>query len=146
VSVLTLDQAKVEGVVARASARGLVRVANLLCPGNLVLSGEVAACEEAARLAEEAGGRTHRLSVAGAFHTPLMESAVAPLKEALAAAALAQPRVPVWANVTARPYRDAGEVRDLLARQVTEPVLWEQTGRGLLEAGVERFYEIGPGR
>jgi [acyl-carrier-protein] S-malonyltransferase len=146
VSVLTLDQPKVEDVVAKASARGLVRLANLLCPGNLVLSGEVGACEEAARLAEAAGGRAVRLSVAGAFHTPLMESAVAPLKDALAAAVLAEPRVPVWANVTGRPYQDAAEVRDLLARQVTEPVLWEPTIRGLLESGVERFYEIGPGR
>jgi [acyl-carrier-protein] S-malonyltransferase len=75
-----------------------------------------------------------------------MQPAVAALSDALAGVALAPLRVPVWANVTARPYAGADEVRAGLARQVVEPVLWEPTVRGLLEAGVERFYEVGPGR
>ena len=65
---------------------------------------------------------------------------------ALATTPIVAPRVPVWANVTARPYAEASEIPASLARQVIEPVLWEQTLRGMLEAGVERFYEIGPGK
>jgi [acyl-carrier-protein] S-malonyltransferase len=141
-----LEQTRVEELAASASRLGLVRLANLLCPGNLVVSGERSACAEVERLASEAGGRTFSLAVAGAFHTPLMQPAVEALTRALAGLPLRDPAVPVWANVSANPYRDAEEIRRLLARQVTEPVLWEQTIKGLLAAGVERFYEIGPGR
>jgi [acyl-carrier-protein] S-malonyltransferase len=146
VSVLLLELPQVESLVAAASGKGLVRVGNYLCPGNYVVSGDAAACAEVERLAAEAGARTMRLAVAGAFHTPIMQPAVAPLSEALASVPLAPPRLPVWANVTARPYADVEEIRSTLARQVVEPVRWEDTMRGLLEAGCERFYEIGPGR
>ena len=146
VSILLLDLPQVEAIVARASEFGLVRIANYLCPGNLVVSGDKAACDEAQRLAEEAGAKTIPLPVAGAFHTPLMQPAVEALTKALATTPIVAPRVPVWANVTARPYAEIGEFPASLARQVVEPVLWEQTMRGLLEAGVERFYEIGPGK
>ena len=146
VSILLLDQPQVEAIVAQASSLGLVRIANFLCPGNLVVSGDKAACDEAQRLADLAGAKTIPLPVAGAFHTPLMQPAVEALTKALASTPLGSPRVPVWANVTARPYADAGEIPPTLARQVVEPVLWEPTMRGMLEAGVERFYEIGPGK
>jgi [acyl-carrier-protein] S-malonyltransferase len=146
VSILLLDQPQVEEIVARASELGIVRIANYLCPGNLVVSGEKSACDEVQRLADEAGARTMPLAVAGAFHTPLMRPAVEALTQALASTRIAAPRVPVWANVTARPYAEVGEIPPTLARQVVEPVRWEQTMRGLLEEGIERFYEIGPGR
>ena len=146
VSILILDQPQVEEIVARASEVGLVRIANYLCPGNLVVSGEKAACDEARRLADEAGAKTLPLAVAGAFHTPLMQPAVEALTRALASTRIAAPRVPVWANVTARPYAEVGEIPPSLARQVVEPVRWEQTMRALLAEGVERFYEIGPGK
>ena len=145
VSVLLAEQAKVEEWVGQASQVGLLRIANYLCPGNLAVSGALPACEELERLATAAGGRTVRLAVAGAFHTPLMQPAVEALTEALSNLTLHPPRIPVWANVTARPH-DAGGIAPVLARQVVEPVLWEATMRGLLEAGVERFYEIGPGK
>ena len=146
VSILMLEQPQVEAIVTRASEKGVVRIANYLCPGNLVVSGEKAACDEARRLADEAGARTTPLAVAGAFHTPLMQPAVEALTQALAATRIAAPRIPVWANVTASPYTDVSQIAPTLARQVVEPVRWEQTLRGLLDAGVERFYEIGPGR
>jgi [acyl-carrier-protein] S-malonyltransferase len=75
-----------------------------------------------------------------------MQPAVGQLAAALEGVSLSALRVPVWANVTARPYADPGEVKATLARQVVEPVRWEETMRGLLEAGCDRFYEIGPGR
>jgi [acyl-carrier-protein] S-malonyltransferase len=75
-----------------------------------------------------------------------MQPAVGRLAAALHDVRLSPPRVAVWSNVTAKPYADVNEVRALLARQVVEPVRWEQTLRGLLEAGCDRFYEVGPGR
>jgi [acyl-carrier-protein] S-malonyltransferase len=146
VSVLLLELPQVEQIVTEASSKGLVRIANYLCPGNTVVSGDTEACAEVERLAGAAGARTIRLAVAGAFHTPLMQPAVERLSTALAGVEFAPLRVPVWANVTARPYTDAAEIRSALARQVVEPVRWEQTMRGLLEGGFERFYEIGPGK
>src|SRR5262245_47413138 len=147
VSVLLAEQPKVEEWVQQASAKGLLRIANYLCPGNLVVSGTIDACDEIERLAAAAGGaKTMRLAVAGAFHTPLMQPAVETLTEALGKATLKMPRLPVWANVTARPYGNVEEIRPTLARQVVEPVRWEGTMRGLLEGGVERFYEVGPGK
>lgn len=147
VSLLLLEQEKVEELVAQAAgATGLLRIANYLCPGNLVVSGEKEACDRLEQLAREAGGRAVRLSVAGAFHTALMQPAVEALTAALAGVNLAAPRVPVWANVTAEPYADVADIKPGLARQVVEPVRWETTLRGLLASGVERFYEVGPGR
>ncbi len=146
VSVLGLEQPKVEELCAAARPKGLMQVANLLCPGNIVVSGEKSACEEVERLAEGAGARTIRLTVAGAFHTELMRPAVAALEQVLQQVNIKPPRLPVWANVTARPHTGPEEIRQLLARQVVEPVQWEQTVRNLLADGCDRFYEIGPGR
>jgi [acyl-carrier-protein] S-malonyltransferase len=147
VSVLGLDQAKVEELCKRTSAAGLVGIANLLCPSNIVVSGTRAACDEVERLAPEMGAmKTIRLAVAGAFHTALMKPADRVLEQALAGVPLQSPRVPVWSNVDAQPHTEPAEIRTLLVRQVVQPVLWEKTMRGLLAAGVDRFYEIGPGR
>jgi [acyl-carrier-protein] S-malonyltransferase len=146
VSILTLDQAKVEELVAAARARGKLDIANLLCPGNIVVSGSREACAEAERLAEAMGGRAMRLSVAGAFHTDLMKPADEAVAAALAEISLQSPRIPVWSNVDAQPHTDPAEIRQLLIRQVLQPVLWEQTVRNLLAAGFDKFYEIGPGR
>src|SRR5207244_10350951 len=98
------------------------------------------------QLAEAAGARTIRLAVAGAFHTHLMKPADEKLAEALAQVEVRAPAIPVWSNVDARPHTDPAEIRQLLIRQVLQPVLWEQTMRNLLAAGFDRFYEIGPGR
>ncbi len=146
VSVLTLEPAKVEEICAKARAAGTLEVANLLCPGNTVVSGTKAACDAVERLVEEVGGRTVRLAVAGAFHTVLMKPADEALAAALAEVELRPPRVPVWSNVDAQPHTDPAEIRQLLVRQVLQPVLWEQTLRILLATGFDRFFEIGPGR
>jgi [acyl-carrier-protein] S-malonyltransferase len=149
VSVIGPDLARVEELVTAARAQvpdEVLQIANLLCPGNTVASGGRAACAALEKLAEDAGARTVRLAVAGAFHTALMRPADEKLAAALAGVTLKRPRVPVWSNVDARPHADAGEARGLLVRQVVQPVLWEGTLRGLLESGCDRFYEIGPGR
>jgi [acyl-carrier-protein] S-malonyltransferase len=147
VSVLGLDQAKVEELCSTARAAGPIEVANLLCPSNIVVSGSKAACDEVEKLAPDMGAmKTIRLPVAGAFHTALMKPADDILAQALASAALKTPRIPVWSNVDAQPHTDPGEIRGLLVRQVVQPVLWETTLRNLLASGVNKFYEIGPGR
>jgi [acyl-carrier-protein] S-malonyltransferase len=146
VSVVGPDVPTVEQLCEASADAGLIRVANLLCPGNTVVSGALAACEKLEKLAAEQGCRTVRLAVAGAFHTPLMKPADERLAEALASVELRSPRVPVWSNVDARPHTDPTEIRNLLVRQVLQPVRWEETVRQLLSNGVEQFYEIGPGR
>jgi [acyl-carrier-protein] S-malonyltransferase len=147
VAVLGLESAEVEGLVAEARSAGTIEVANYLCPGNTVASGVLPALDRLETLCQERGGiRTARLAVAGAFHTDLMKPADQALAAALAGVEVKAPGVPVWSNVDARPHTDPAAVRDLLVRQVLSPVRWEDTMRGLLEAGVERFYEVGPGR
>jgi [acyl-carrier-protein] S-malonyltransferase len=146
VSLLLLELPQVEELVKQASVKGLLRIANYLCPGNVVVSGDMAACDEIERIATASNVRTMRLSVAGAFHTPLMQPAVEPLTQALSGVVLQPIRVPVWANVTAKPYSEESTIKPTLARQVVEPVRWEETMRGLIDTGVERFYEIGPGK
>jgi [acyl-carrier-protein] S-malonyltransferase len=146
VSILTLDESKVRELVAVASAKGTLAIANLLCPGSIVVSGTKEACAEAERLAETMGGRSKRLSVAGAFHTEIMKPADEALAAALKDVPIHTPRIPVWSNVDAQSHSDPEEIRSLLVRQVIQPVQWEQTMRNLLSAGFDKFYEIGPGR
>ncbi len=145
-SVLLMDQARLEELVATASSLGPVRIANFLCPGNLVVSGATPAVEQVQQQAEEAGHRCIRLAVAGAFHTELMKPADDRLTEALADVPLQTPRIPVWSNVDARPHTDPAEIRDLLVSQVVQPVRMQALLQGLLDEGVDNFYEIGPGK
>ncbi len=147
VSVLGLEVPEVEALVLEVRGADTLEVANLLCPGNTVVSGSVAAIDRFEQLCVQKGGiRTVRLAVAGAFHTKLMKPADEKLATALAGVALNAPRVPVWSNVDARTHTDPAEIRGLLVQQVLSPVRWEDTLRGLLAENVERFYEIGPGR
>lgn len=147
VSVLGLELQQVEELCQKATSAGLMKVANLLCPRNIVVSGEIAACDEIEKLAADAGAmKTIRLSVAGAFHTEIMKPTDAVLADALAEMDIKTPRIPVWSNVDAKPHTDLAEIRELLVRQVLNPVLWETTMRNLLDHGVEEFYELGPGR
>jgi [acyl-carrier-protein] S-malonyltransferase len=147
VSILGLEIPDIEPLLSEVQPAGLLEIANYLCPGNTVLSGSLPAVERIEQLAQEKGGiRTVRLSVAGAFHTKLMKPADEKLAEALSGVVVNAPRVPVWSNVDAQPHTDPAEIRGLLVRQVVSPVRWEETLRGLLADGVERFYEVGPGR
>ena len=86
------------------------------------------------------------LAVAGAFHTPIMQPAVAKLAAALTGTPLKAPRIPVVSNVDARPHNDPEEIRELLPRQIVSTVLWERSIRYLLAEGFDEFYEVGPGR
>lgn len=146
VSALMLDLPKVEAVCADAQSGGRMWIANYLCPGNTILSGEKPACAQAAELITAAGGKPIPLTVAGAFHTPLMESACDALANALASVSITSPRIPVVSNVDARSHSDPEEIRGLLVRQVTQPVRWEESVRWLIAQGANSFHEVGPGK
>ena len=147
VSVLGPDVAAVEELAKEARAAGKLELTNFLCPGNTVVSGSLPACESIEKIAEAKGGaKTSRLKVAGAFHTDFMRPADEKLARILATIDIESPRIPVWSNVDAQPHREPEEIRGLLVRQVLQPVRWEETMRNLFADGVERFYEIGPGR
>ena len=146
VSILLLQLPEVENIRDKASEAGRIWFANYLGPQNIVLSGENAACERAAELADEAGGRAIPLAVAGAFHTEIMKPSDVRLAEALASAELKTPEIPVISNVDAQPHADTSEIQELLVNQVVSPILWEDSIRYLLDQGFDEFYEIGPGR
>lgn len=146
-AVIGMDVPEVEALVLEAKSAGKIEVANYLCPGNTVVSGSLAALDRLEEIGRERGGiRATRLAVAGAFHTDIMRPADEKLAAALAGIAIHAPHLPVWSNVDAQPHSDPATIRELLVRQVLSPVRWEETLRGLMAAGVERFYEIGPGR
>lgn len=146
VGVLMLDRAQAEAICEQAKATGPLWVANYLCPGNTVLSGSKEGCAKALELTELAGGKTAVLTVAGAFHTDIMRPADERLAEALAETTISTPRIPVYSNVDAQPHADPEKIRKALVRQVLSPVLWEDCVRGLLAAGADRMFEIGPGK
>ncbi len=147
VAVLGLEREAVAALCTACRGDGILQVANVLCPGNIVVSGSLAACERLAAEAPAAGAmKCVRLEVAGAFHTPLMQPAVERLAAALAAADLRAPRIPVVSNVDARPHTDPEEIRELLARQVVGVVEWQASVAYILSTGVRSVWEIGPGR
>lgn len=137
----------IEALCAEAAAVGVCVPANFNAVEQVVISGEVAAVEAAMELAKAAGAkRAIRLPVSGAFHSPLMEPAVAGLGAALDAAAWRDPQVPVWSNVTTEPVATAVEARPLLLRQLTAPVRWVELIRGVAARHPgTTFVEMGPG-
>jgi [acyl-carrier-protein] S-malonyltransferase len=147
VAVLGLEREAVAALCDTCRGDGILQVANVLCPGNIVVSGSLDACERLEAEAPAAGAmKCVRLEVAGAFHTPLMQPAVERLAAALAAADLRAPRIPVVSNVDARPHTDPEEIRELLARQVVGVVEWQASVAYILSTGVRSVWEIGPGR
>ena len=148
VSVLGMDREQVESICDAARADGeVLQVANLLCPGNIAVSGNQASCDGVAAAAESAGAmKTIPLAVAGAFHTSLMEPATEELAAAIEATEFHTARIPVWSNVDARPHTAPSEFRDLLVRQLCGPVLWHDTMTAMLEDGHDEFVEVGTGR
>lgn len=141
-AVIGLDEATTKTV---CDETGVV-MANLNCPGQIVISGPRAALEKAVELARTRGAkRAVLLNVAGAYHSPMMAPAQPALRDALSTVTIRPPRVPVISNVTARPHNGPDSIRSRLVEQVTAPVLWEASMRHLLAEGFTRFIELGPG-
>jgi len=146
VSIMGLDEDAVLGICERLVATGTVRPANLNCPGQIVISGDKAACAAVLPLIEERGGRAIPLDVAGAFHSELMRPAAEQLRVALAACTIQRPRVRVVSNVDAEYRPEPDEIRDALYRQVCSPVRWQACVERLIRDGCTSFVEIGPKR
>jgi len=142
-AIIGLEEATTREVCAQAG----VELANLNCPGQIVISGELARINQACELAISKGAKKAvPLPVAGAYHSMLMASAQPKLQAALVGIPLQLQRVAVVSNVTARPHRTIDEIRSLLVQQLTAPVRWEESMRYLLAQGFTRFIELGPGK
>ena len=147
-SVLGLDRDVVQTVCDEARVEGeVLQIANLLCKGNIVVSGGQKSCEAVEPIATEAGAMKYiPLSVAGAFHTDMMGSAVEKLTNALTDTDLSETKLPVYSNVDAAVHQQPDEFRSLLVKQVCSPVLWQDSMERMLADGYDEFYEVGSGR
>lgn len=148
VSVLGLDEVQTISLCEEASQGELLVAVNFNCPGQIVLSGAVGACQRAADLAEKHGAiKAVPLSVAGAFHSEMMNPAAEELGKALADCPIQDPtNIKVIANIHAEYYTDGDDIRHGLVKQLIQPILWQKCMEKLLAEGFESFYEIGPGR
>lgn len=148
VSIIGLDETKVSQICAEASQGELLEPVNFNCPGQIVVSGSKPACARAQELAEKCGAiKAVRLEVAGAFHTEMMSSAADALKDALSSCEISEPsNIRTISNIDAEYYPSAEKIAEGLTKQLTCPILWQKCMERLLTDGVERFYEIGPGR
>ena len=144
-AVLNLDDKIVEDICA--SIDGVVVAANYNCPGQLVISGELKAVEEACEKMKEAGAkRALILPVGGAFHSPMMEPAREELAAAIEATTISQPTCPVYQNVTAAAVSDPAEIKKNLIAQLTGAVRWTQSVNQMIADGATSFTEVGPGK
>ncbi|MCL4550238.1 MAG: ACP S-malonyltransferase [Bacteroidetes bacterium] len=127
--------------------RGKVQCANFNSPGQIVISGSVDGVNAAMEIAKAKGAKlVKELVVSGAFHSPLMQSAKESLKIKLDATPFYDAKIPVYANVTAKPVKGKEEIKNLLYQQLNHPVRWEETIVNMIADGADEFYEIGPGK
>lgn len=147
-AMIGMEEEDVQSCVEDAADAGIVVIANFNSPGQLAISGEVAAVERAVEIAKERGAkRAMRLQVSGAFHSPLMEPTSKSLTEYINKFDSPRRLDTVWiANVTGEAVEDGGEVVDLLSRQLSSPVLWAKSMRTLAEIYKGPIFEVGPGK
>ena len=145
-ALLGAEEPTAEAICQEAAQGEVIVTANFNTPGQIVLSGAIGACERAAKIAETKGCRSIPLKVAGAFHSPFMQTASDRLADALNQTRFCPARMPVISNVTAQPHGEAASIRELLVKQVIAPVRWYQSIEFLRTAGVDNWLEIGPGR
>jgi [acyl-carrier-protein] S-malonyltransferase len=146
VSIIGKELSEVMTICEKQRGDGVLQVANILCPGNIVISGTLEACERVAEQAAAERINAIPLAVAGAFHTPLMKPADEILAKMLSETVMNPPTIPVISNVDALPHHEPEEIRKVLVKQILSPVLWEKSMRKLLSEGFDTFYEVGPGR
>ncbi len=144
-AILALATDKIEEICEQTE--GIVSIANYNCPGQIVITGEEAAVEAAMEKLKEAGAkRCMRLNVSGPFHSPMLSGAGEKLGQELANVEVKQMQIPYLANVTADYVTDIKDVKDLLTKQVSASVKWQQTVEKMIADGVDTFIEIGPGK
>ncbi|MCM3356965.1 MULTISPECIES: ACP S-malonyltransferase [unclassified Psychrobacillus] len=147
-AILGLDATSLAEVTQKVTQAGdIVQIANLNCPGQIVISGTAEGVKKASEQAKEAGAkRAIPLTVSGPFHSELMRPAAHKLDEAINSIKLSTAKPPVISNVTALPVEDAADVKSLLVEQLYSPVRWEESIQQMLDLGVNVFIECGPGK
>ena len=144
-AIIGMPDEKVEEICATID--GVCIPANYNSPGQVVISGEVSAIDEACVKLKEAGAkRALKLAVGGAYHSPLMEPARVELAAAIEKAEFKTPRCPIYQNVDAKPYTDSELIKKNLLAQLTAPVRWTQTVINMIGDGMDEFQECGPGQ
>jgi len=146
-AIIGLEAHVVDEICESLKSTGIVCVANYNSPGQIVISGDVEAVRKAMAVAKERGAkRAIELVVSGAFHSPLMEGAAGGLLEALKKTEIKAASIPVYTNVEATPSADSEKIRDLLFKQLTHPVRWEEIIVNMSSDEIGSFFEIGPGK
>jgi [acyl-carrier-protein] S-malonyltransferase len=148
VAIMGADEAAIATICRECSQGEVLVPANFNAPGQIVVSGSIGACERALKAAEAAGFKATALKVAGAFHSPLMQSGADKMKIELDRASFSQPKTTVYSNVTAAPHVDVASIKQRLVEQIVSPVKWEQTMKLLIAEGGDaaRFVELAPNR
>jgi [acyl-carrier-protein] S-malonyltransferase len=146
-AVVGLEPSVVDELCREASTAGVVQAANLNAPGQIVISGSVDGVRRGMELAKQRGAKlVKELVVSGAFHSPLMAAAGDGLRQHLDRTSINDAEIPVYANVTAAPVTRSADIRELLHRQLTSPVRWEESIRAMAADGATTFFELGPGK
>lgn len=147
-AILGMDAEKLTEITDQVTETvSSVQLANLNCPGQIVISGTKEGVDKACELAKENGARRAiPLEVSGPFHSRLMEPASQKLDEILQNHSIVDAKIPVISNVTAEPVTDAEQIKDLLIKQLYSPVRWEDSIKTMIDLGVDTFIEIGPGK
>lgn len=146
VALIGADAATAQKLCDDAAQGQVLLPANYNAPGQIVISGDQAACKRALTAAETAGIKAVELKVAGAFHSPLMQPAADQMRRELDQVEFHPLQKTVYSNVTAQPHGDSASIKERLVEQIVKPVLWEQTMQTLIAAGETSFIELSPGR
>lgn len=147
-AVVGMESTLIDKICEEVSAEvDIVQCANYNSPGQIVISGSVEGVKAAMVKAKESGAKlVKELVVSGAFHSPLMESAKEKLQQKLNQTSFYDAKYPVYVNVTAEPLTNKDEFPEMLFKQLSSPVRWEETVKNMIRDGAEEFYEIGPGK
>jgi [acyl-carrier-protein] S-malonyltransferase len=144
-AIIGMPDSALEGLLEEARSEGIVQAANFNSPGQIVLSGDIAAVKKAVALAPSKGARMAKeLVVSGAFHSPLMKPAEKELAAALDRIEIQDAEIPVCMNAVARPVNNAAEIRHNLILQLTSSVLWQQSIEAMVQSGIKECIEVGP--
>jgi [acyl-carrier-protein] S-malonyltransferase len=146
-AILGMEKTKLEEICADVSKDYIVQCANFNSPGQIVISGSVEGVKMAMDIAKTSGAKlVKELVVSGAFHSPLMFSAIEKLESKLEHTNFVDAKIPVYTNVTAKPVTSKEEIKSNLSKQLSAPVQWEDTIKNMIEDGATEFYEVGPGK
>ena len=145
-AILKLSDEKLEELLNRASEFGVIEGANFNCPGQVSVSGENRAVEEAVKIAKELGGLGIPLKVDGPFHSSLLEPASEEFYNTLKTANINKLNKTIYSNVTGLPYKEDDDICDLLKKHIRSSVLFDKTIKDMMDKGVDTFIEVGPGK